>query len=219
MASLRVKICGVTTEGDARKAASLGADAVGINFYGGSPRYVDPARAHAILRSLPPFVDPVGVFVNQPLSHVFVLLGQLGGIQTIQWHGDNRELSDAFPYRLIQAFAVRDESSLADVNRFLDVCRRMNRLPTAVLLDAHVPGQYGGTGQTAPWKLLADFRPGVPVILAGGLTPENVADAVTVVRSYAVDVASGVESQPGVKDAEKMYRFIQAAREAAARCG
>src|SRR5205814_10530314 len=102
--------------------------------------------------------------------------------------------------------------SLNDISRYLDVCRNTNRLPAAILLDAHVPGQYGGTGQKAPWHLLADFKPGVPVLLAGGLTPDNVAEAVRVVRPYAVDVASGVEARPGHKDEDKMRRFIANAR-------
>jgi phosphoribosylanthranilate isomerase len=214
---LRVKICGVTNEADARLAALSGADAVGLNFYSGSPRCIDAATAGYILRELPPFVEPVGLFVNQPLRQAFEFLHPLGGIRTIQWHGDNRELSDCFPYRLVAAFAVRDASSLLAVTRYLDTCRGLGRLPAAVLVDAHVPGRHGGTGRTAPWGLLASFQPGVPVILAGGLTPENVAEAVRVVRPYAVDVASGVEHSPGHKDPDRVQRFIDNAREAAAR--
>jgi phosphoribosylanthranilate isomerase len=97
------------------------------------------------------------------------------------------------------------------------VSRALDRRPAAVLLDGHVPGQYGGTGRAAPWELLAEFRPGVPVILAGGLTPENVAEAVRVVRPYGVDVAGGVEAAPGRKDPEKIRRFLANAREAATR--
>jgi phosphoribosylanthranilate isomerase len=217
MSQLRVKICGITNESDARRVAYLGADAVGLNFYAQSKRYIDPKFAEFILRELPPFVDPVAVFVNQPLRQVFELLNQLGRVRTFQWHGDNRELSDAFPFRMISAFAVRDQQSLTDINRYLDVCQGMGRLPAAVLLDAQVPGEYGGTGRTAPWHLLADFRPPVPVILAGGLTPDNVAAAVRLVKPYAVDVASGVEKSPGQKDPEKIRRFIANAREAAAK--
>jgi phosphoribosylanthranilate isomerase len=213
---VRVKICGVTSEDDARAAAALGADAVGLNFSAESPRRIDKATARAILRALPPFIDAVGVFVNQPLAKVFPYANQVGGIRVVQWHGQNRELCDAFPFQLISAWSVRDTSSILDVNRYLDVCRGSNRLPAAVLVDGHASGQHGGTGRVAPWGLLAEFRPGIPVILAGGLTPENVAEAIRVVRPYAVDVASGVESSPGVKDPEKMRRFIANAREAAA---
>jgi phosphoribosylanthranilate isomerase len=112
---------------------------------------------------------------------------------------------------------VQDANSLTAIRRYLDTCKMVGALPSAVLLDAHVAGQFGGTGQTAPWNLLATFRPGVPVILAGGLTAENVAEAVRVVQPWGVDVASGVEYCPGHKDPEKMRRFIGTAREAAAR--
>ena len=216
MATLRIKICGITREADARRAAALGADAIGLNFYAPSPRCVDPVAAQGILRVLPPFVEPVGLFVNVPLQQVFTTLNQIGSIRTVQWHGDQHELCDAFPFQYIPAFPVRDSGCLERILSYLHLCRGMGKLPAAVLVDAHVPGQYGGTGQTAPWELLADFRPGVPLILAGGLTPNNVAEAVRSVRPYGVDVASGVEASPGHKDSEKMYRFIQNAREASA---
>jgi phosphoribosylanthranilate isomerase len=214
---LRIKVCGVTSETDARAAALLGADAVGLNFYPQSPRYIDPATCAPILRQLPPFVEAVGLFVEQPLSYAFQVASQLGRMRTIQWHGGNRELCDAFPFQLVFAFPVRDPRHLLDITRYLDLCRGTGRMPAAILVDAHVPGQHGGTGQTAPWNLLSEFRPGVPLILAGGLTPANVAEAVRIVRPYGVDVASGVESSPGVKDPEKVRRFIGNAREAAAR--
>jgi phosphoribosylanthranilate isomerase len=214
---VRIKICGATRAADAHEAARLGADAVGLNFYEGSPRRIDPAVVEAVLRDLPPFVEAVGVFVKRPLCEIFAQLGPWRRLRTVQWHGDDCELGDGRPYRLIPAFPVRDASSLEVVTRHLDACRALGSVPAAVLLDGHAPGQYGGTGRIAPWELIAAFRPGVPVILAGGLTPENVAEAVRVVRPYAVDVASGVESAPGRKDAEKMRRFIAAAREAAAK--
>jgi phosphoribosylanthranilate isomerase len=214
MTPLRIKICGVTSEADACRAAELGADAVGLNFYARSPRHIDGVMANFIVRALPPFVEPVAVFVSQPLKQVFDQLNQLGAIRTFQWYGDHRELADPYPFRLIAAFPVRDAASVVVITRYLDLCRDLGRLPSAVLVDAHAPGQHGGTGQTVPWKLLADFRPDVPLILAGGLTPENVAQAIRLVRPYAVDVASGVESAPGQKDTDKMRRFIANAREA-----
>jgi phosphoribosylanthranilate isomerase len=107
---------------------------------------------------------------------------------------------------------VRDAASLDQITACLDLLRAAGAAPAAILVDAHVPGQYGGTGQTAPWHLLADFQPGVPLILAGGLTPDNVAEAIRIVRPYAVDVASGVESSPGKKDPDKLRRFIDAVR-------
>jgi phosphoribosylanthranilate isomerase len=214
---VRVKICGVTTEGDARQAALLGADAIGLNFYEGSPRCLRPSAAQLILRELPPLVAAVGVFVEMPLRQAFEQIQALGRINLIQWHGQNRELSDCFPYHLISAFPVRDAASLQAIQRYLDACRVADRMPAALLLDGHMPGQHGGTGQTAPWQLLASFRPGVPIILAGGLTADNVAEAIRIVRPYGVDVASGVENAPGRKDADKMRRFLANAREAAAR--
>ncbi len=132
----------------------------------------------------------------------------------IQLHGECEPvLHDAL--RVIPAFPVRDAQSLVRIVRYLKTMRELHyRLPPAVLVDAHVPGMHGGTGQTAPWQLLAGFDPGVPVILAGGLTPDNVAEAIRIVRPYAVDVASGVEIAPGRKDPEKLRRFIENARSA-----
>jgi phosphoribosylanthranilate isomerase len=212
---VRIKICGVKRPGDARQAALLGADAIGLNFHPPSPRYLVPLASEPVLRVLPPFVEAVGVFVEQPLRNVFHTLNQLGGVHTVQWYGSQRELCDAFPFRLIMCFPVQDQRSLLDITRYLDTCRAMDRMPDAILVDAALPGQHGGTGQALPWGLLAQFRPGVPLFLAGGLTPENVAEAIRVVRPYGVDVASGVEERPGVKDVEKMRRFIGNAREAA----
>ena len=209
---MRIKICGVTCAKDAAVAAALGADAIGLNFYSASPRSVDRARAGAILRALPPFVEPVGIFVNSALGEVLETIASVGRIRTIQWHGEDREACAGYGASFIPAFPVRDQESLAAIARYVKMAGERNHLPAAVLVDAHVRGQYGGTGQRAPWELLADFRPGVPLILAGGLTPENVADAIRIVRPYAVDVASGVESSPGKKDSEKMKRFIDAVR-------
>ena len=172
---VRIKICGVTTAADAHEAARLGADAVGLNFYEGSPRRIEPAEVENVLRELPPFVEAVGVFVNRPLCEIIAYLGPWRRLRTVQWHGDGCEPGDGRPYRLIPAFPVRDAASLAAVTAHLDACRSVGPLPAAVLLDGHSPGQHGGTGRIAPWELIAAFRPGVPVILAGGLTPENVA--------------------------------------------
>lgn len=213
---VRVKVCGITNVPDAEQAALLGADAVGLNFYRASPRYLNPAAAASVLRALPPFVEPVALFVEQPLREVFETLNRLGAVRTFQWYGGRHELSDTFPFRYVPAFPVRDRDSLRVIAGFVEMCAGRGALPAAVLVDAHVPGRHGGTGRTVPWHLLEDFRPGVPVVLAGGLTPDNVAEAVRRVRPYAVDVASGVERGPGLKDAEKMRRFLDNAHEAAA---
>ncbi len=214
---LRVKICGVTTESDARQAAQLGADAIGLNFFAGSSRFVTIETAQLILQALPPFVSAVGVYVDLPMWDIMDQLCHLPRIHLIQWHGTNHEVRDRSAYHYIAAFPVKNVESLQSIQRYIETCRSMGCLPSALLLDGHAPGQHGGTGQPAPWHLLESFQPGVPIILAGGLTPDNVAEAVRVVRPYGVDVASGVEQIPGVKDVEKMRRFIANAREAAAR--
>jgi phosphoribosylanthranilate isomerase len=212
---LRIKICGVTTPEDAREAALLGADAVGLNFAPGSPRCIDGEMARAILEVLPPLVTPVSVWARLSLKEIYPQVDALGRVRVIQWHGLDHEPPAPFPYQTIPAFQVRDCQSLALIERYLEGCRSLGRLPAALLLDGYAPGQLGGTGHPAPWDLLADFRPGVPIILAGGLTPENVAEAVSTVRPHAVDVASGVEKAPGQKDPDRMQQFITNARAAA----
>jgi phosphoribosylanthranilate isomerase len=214
---LRIKICGVTREDDLLQAVRLGADAIGINFHPQSPRYVEPTACTPLLKALPPFVEAVGVFVDVPLRGVFSALNTLGRVRTAQWYGKQREVCDGYPFHVIQCFPLADAAGLRKIAQYLDMARSVRQSPSAVLIDAQVAGQHGGTGKTVPWQLLADFDPGVPLILAGGLKPDNVAEAVRVVRPYAVDVASGVESAPGRKDAEKMRRFIDNAREAAAK--
>ena len=213
---VRIKICGVTTVADAKLAARLGADALGLNFAQESPRRITPIDAESILRELPPFIEPVGVFVNQPLRDLFTQAEQLGRVRTVQWHGKQRELSDGYPFRLIQAFQIRDKQSILEMERYLDLCRNTGQLPAAVLVDGFHPTQLGGTGATAPWKLIAKHAPkDVPLILAGGLTPDNVGEAIRIVKPYAVDVASGVEMTLGKKDPAKIAQFTYNARLAA----
>jgi phosphoribosylanthranilate isomerase len=216
MSPLRVKICGVTTPADVAACAAAGADAVGVNFHPGSKRYVDPRQSQPLVRSIPPLMAGVGVFVGLPFRQIAALAYQLG-LRGVQYHGEPRPPEDLFPFSLIAAFPVRDKSSLAEIDRYLDTCRAAGQLPSAILLDAYVEGQEGGTGTRAPWELIAGYEPGLPVVLAGGRAPENVGEAIRVVRPAAVDVASGVESAPGRKDTEKVRAFVANAREAAAR--
>jgi len=217
---LLVKICGVTDEADAVQAAELAADAIGLNFYKGSPRYVTPDKAESIIRELPPFVEPVGIFVSNGFPPHLETIHKLG-LRTIQFHRPDDDLvfvflTGPFGFRLISAFSVGENNDLQGISHYLKKCRqKRGALPAAILVDARVSGEFGGTGKTVPWDLLADFRPEVPLILAGGLTPENVAEAVRIVRPYGVDVASGVEKSPGRKDTDKMKRFIENARGAA----
>jgi phosphoribosylanthranilate isomerase len=185
-----------------------GADALGLNFFPGSPRHLSSAAAAQVLRALPPFVEAVGVFADVPLRAACAHLHALGRILTFQMHGRIGEPADCSPYRFIPAFQVREVADLLAVAAYLDSCRA-----AGCLLQ---PGLTGGTGRAAPWDLVASPRLDVPLILAGGLTPENVAEAVRRVRPYAVDVASGVESSPGCKDPDKVRRFVDNARAAAA---
>ena len=212
MPGIRVKICGVTTPDDARFAAACGADAIGLNFYPESPRYLDPRQAAAVVRALPPFTAPVGVFVGTALRRACAVAFQLG-LRAVQTYDDHPPAEDTFPFAHVPSFRVKDAAGLDHVRRFVDAATRSGRPPAAVLVDSHVEGQMGGTGHRAPWELLAGFDPGVPLILAGGLTPENLAEAVALVRPWGVDVASGVESAPGRKDPDKVSRFIRAARQ------
>jgi len=211
LSRIRVKICGVTTVEDIRLAADAGADAIGLNFHAPSPRYVNPHAAAPLIRALPPYLSAVGVFVEQPVRQMCALAYQLG-LQAVQWVGREPPAEDTYPFGLITAFRVQHAAELATIRTYVELMRKAGRAPAAVLIDAHVPGQFGGTGQIAPWELLTGFDPGVPLILAGGLTPDNVAEAIRIVRPYGVDVASGVEASPGRKDPEKVRRFVDAVR-------
>jgi phosphoribosylanthranilate isomerase len=203
---VRVKICGVTTPADTAFAADCGADAVGLNFFPRSPRFLTTSQAEAVIRELPAFTAAVGVFVDTPEDDIRAHARQLG-LRAVQSYATDPPTGTYFPAAHIPAFRMKDAADLDVVRRFVAACR-----PAAVLIDSFVPGEMGGTGHHAPWHLLAGFNPGVPVILAGGLTPENVADAISVVRPWGVDVASGVESAPGRKDPGRVRAFVQAAR-------
>jgi phosphoribosylanthranilate isomerase len=199
-----IKICGVTTPEDARFAAAAGADAVGINLWPRSKRYADDAAARAVVAALPPGVLKVGVFVNAPAAEVAARVASLG-LDRAQLHGDETPAEFAgLGERLIRVVRVRDEASFAAAEGWS---------PPLYLYDALVDG-FGGAGVTAPWPLIARLARR-PFLLAGGLTPENVADAIAATRPDGVDVASGVESAPGRKDPERVRRFIEAARAAA----
>ena len=210
MAQVRIKICGVTTPDDVRMVADAGADAVGLNFYSKSSRYLEPHAAIALLRAFPAFVAPIGVFVETPIRQATALAFQLG-LRGLQTYTDRPLADDVFPFSSIPAFRVKNAESLAAVKQFVE---RSAHKPAAVLIDSYVAGEMGGTGHKAPWHLLAGFDPGVPIILAGGLTPENVAEAIQVVQPWGVDVASGVEFTPGKKDAAKVRAFVKNVREA-----
>ncbi len=201
---VRVKICGITNVKDARTAARLGADALGFNFFRGSPRYIRPERARAIIAALPPFVVNVGVFVDEEPERILELCAQCH-LDAVQMHGDEapRLVHAVTGLRRIKALRIADARDVA-------LCRRYR--VDAYLLDARVPGEYGGTGKTFNWELAREAAAFGPVILAGGLTPENVGEAIAAAQPYAVDAASGIERAPGEKDRDRMAEFIRRAK-------
>ncbi len=199
----RVKICGITEFEDARDAALLGASAIGFNFYEKSPRYIEPARASKIIDHLPPFVTTVGVFVNHPDPHNLEDFALSLGLHAVQLHGNESPDYCAVIQRVkvIKVFRV-------DANFRVEMLR--NHGSSTFLLDAASPSQYGGTGKAFKWDQVYGANAFGSIIIAGGLTPENVAHVVEELHPFAVDVASGVETKPGKKDYEKMRRFIEA---------
>jgi len=214
----RIKICGLRSVEDARIAIDAGADAIGLNFYGKSCRYVKPEMAKEIAAEIMSDAIPVGLFVNHSAEDIRTICHEVG-LQVVQLHGDeppeflgqiNRD------YDIVRARRI-SEKGLVEISEDLQACAELSgSCPDALLLDAAAPGQYGGTGKTISWLEIANHHDqlGIPLILAGGLTPENVAEAIRTVRPHGVDVASGVESSPGVKDKEKMRLFVAAARAA-----
>jgi phosphoribosylanthranilate isomerase len=204
--SVKVKICGITRVADAQAAASAGADMIGLMLYEHSPRHVTLGAASEIARALPPFVMRVGVFVNPEEEFVLRAIAECG-LGLLQFHGDEpSEFCTQFGLMSMKALRVRDAESLKGLEKYQT---------DAFLLDAHSPTGLGGTGEQFNWELAVEAQKlGKPIFLAGGLTPENVAAAVRQVHPFAVDVSSGVESAPGIKDAAKVRAFIAAARAA-----
>jgi phosphoribosylanthranilate isomerase len=204
-ARLLVKICGVTSPADAELAVEAGADAIGVNLWPDSKRFVDDGSARDVLAAIPEGVLKVGVFVNAPIEEVLSRVVSLG-LDRAQLHGNERaqDYAALAPEVLIRAARVRDESTFQTEALWR---------PSLWLYDAFSPG-YGGSGHRAPWPLVAKLGRR-PFLLAGGLTPENVAAAIAAVRPDGVDTASGVESTPRRKDPDKLRRFVEAARAAA----
>jgi phosphoribosylanthranilate isomerase len=195
-----VKICGITRLEDAEAAAQAGAAAVGFVFWPGSPRYVDPFRARAIAARLPPFVTTVGVFVNQPTAYI-AGVASLVRLGAVQLHGDETPgAAEALPLPVIKAIRLGDAGIAGWPAR------------TTLLLDAHDPVRRGGTGQTIDWSAAAAVAAERRVLLAGGLTPDNVREAVMRVRPFGIDVSSGVESAPGIKDPQRIRALFESLR-------
>jgi phosphoribosylanthranilate isomerase len=192
-----VKVCGITRLEDAAAAVGAGARALGFVFWPESPRFIDPYRAHAIVAKLPPFITPVGLFVNQ--SHEYVTgVASLVRLGAVQLHGDESVgFAESIRHPLIKALTLGD---------------RIEAWPARmrVLLDAHDPARRGGTGRTIDWTAAAAIASARPILLAGGITPENVAEAVARVRPFGIDVSSGVERSPGIKDHNKINALFEA---------
>ena len=213
----RIKICGITRVEDARAAADAGADAIGLNFYPRSKRHVSREAAGRIVAALPAGVAKVGVFVNASAEEVRETASQLR-LDWVQLHGDEPPefLAELAGLPTIRALRC-DASGLEWIEQHLARCTHLGCLPEGVLIDALAPGEYGGTGRRAPWELLTGERlwlGGRPLILAGGLVPENVETAIRTVHPAAVDTAGGVERVPGVKDHDRLQSFVEAARRA-----
>ena len=203
---VKIKICGITELDDALHAIDCGADALGFVFYEGSPRAITRHKAQAIIAQLPPFVTVVGLFVNAAPRTVREIADDCG-LDLIQYHGDESpEMVRLAPRRAIRALRVRENEIFAEIDRYP---------ASGLLLDVWVAGEFGGTGVLCNWEIAAEIAQKRPVILAGGLTPENVATAIQAVRPYGVDVSSGVEATPGHKDRKKVAAFIKAAQIAA----
>jgi phosphoribosylanthranilate isomerase len=205
--SLKIKICGITNQEDADIAIQEGADALGFVFYPQSPRYVQPAVAQHIIASLPPFVVPVGVFVNQDLDMVKRVFDDCG-LALAQLHGDESPgFCESLHRPVLRAIRLRGRSS------FLALAEWKGRIGVrGFIVDTFSDTAYGGTGHTTDWSLAAEVAKAAPMLLAGGLTPGNVQEAIRQVRPYGVDVSSGVERSPGQKDPDKIRGFIQAVR-------
>ena len=205
---MKIKICGITNMEDAMAAADAGADALGFVFFEESPRYIDPVRAGEIIDALPPFISAVGVFVDADENFVKYAVNE-SGVGILQFHGSEPpDYCDSFGMPYVKALRVKDMESLSALNEY--------KYAAAFLLDTYSEEEPGGTGMTFNWDMAAAASrgrsTGGPIILAGGLTAENVAEAIRKVRPYAVDVSSGVEARKGKKDAEKIRRFITAIR-------
>ena len=205
MVDIRIKICGITNVADALQAVEAGADALGFVFYDKSPRFVTPHEVQKIIAELPPFVTTVGLFVNEPIPRIRRIMAA-ARLDVVQLHGDEQP-DDCLiePLRVIKALRIRDAASLEGANLYQ---------VSALLFDAWHDEHYGGTGLNFDWQLAERLTGKCPLILAGGLTPENIIDAVRQVKPYGVDVSSGVEAQPGKKDHQKVAEFIRRVRNA-----
>jgi phosphoribosylanthranilate isomerase len=218
----RIKICGITNLEDARVAVEAGADALGFIFVEKTPRFVTPEQATSIIRRLPPFVTPVGVFWDHPAGHVKAVV-EACGLRVVQFHGDETpEDCQGYSVPVIKTIKLPPATTIDGLPEYR-VTERFGaflyrKVVAAYLLDSQARWSEGEGREPLEWRgirVMAETQPRearVPIVLSGGLTPDNVATAVDIVRPFAVDVNSGVEAQPGKKDPHKVRRFIEAAR-------
>lgn len=207
-----IKICGIRDLETAQAVAACGVQAIGLNFFDRSPRVVSPDVAADIVSRIPAEVEPVGLFVNHSVEHIH-RLAAFCRLRTVQLHGDEppETIAELARYRVIRAFRVGHEG-LSEVAEYIERCRELGALPWACLVDARVEGVYGGTGMTVSWETIArEYRVAEwpPLILAGGLRPENVASAIRTTNPWGVDVAGGVEASSGVKEMGRVRAFVE----------
>lgn len=228
MLPFKIKICGLTDPANVRPTVEAGAQALGLNFFNGSKRYVDPDQAVLLGESIPAEIMRVGVFVNDMMSPMMIHATGIPRLDFIQLHGEEtvQEVADLFELLgghdtddiseklpgIIKAFRLKSDPE-AEIGPFVDECQQRGVPLAAMLIDAFSTAGHGGTGERADWAALGRWtdRRGVPLILAGGITPENVAEAIATVRPDAIDTASGVESAPGIKDPARVRALVQAA--------
>ncbi|MBF0281311.1 MAG: phosphoribosylanthranilate isomerase [Zetaproteobacteria bacterium] len=200
----RLKVCGITRQSDAMAASLMGVDALGFVFYKPSPRYVCPEKAAEIIRGLPPFVTSVGLFVNPTQSEIDDVL-RIAPLHNIQLHGDESpQFCQAQSLPIIKSLAIETVNDLKHAHDY----------PCALLLDTKAPkGVYGGTGKAFDWDVLSHFDHDYPLLLAGGLRPDNVVEAMSKRMWFALDVSSGVESSAGIKESALISQFLMAMRQ------
>ena len=203
MSRVKVKICGVRSLEEAQSAVDAGADALGFNFWSPSARYIEPHAARDVIERIPPTVCTVGVFVNEEANRIVDIASELG-LSAVQLHGDEspefcERLTSIKTFKTIKAIRVGQDFDLSVIESY-----RVNM----VLLDSSSEGSYGGTGRKFDWRIAIEAKHLAPIILAGGLTIDNVWDAITEVRPAAIDVCSGVEAEPGRKDMDKLQGFM-----------
>ncbi len=202
---IKIKICGITNTEDALWAVNLKIDALGFIF-AESPRKVEPEIVQKIIRFLPPFISSVGVFVNEDRKKVEEIAENCG-LTTLQFHGEeSSSYCEGFKQKVVKAFRVKDKSVLEKAVQYKDKV-------DGYLLDTYSPSKYGGTGKTFEWSIAKEIKEfGLPIILSGGLNPQNIREAISEVEPYGIDVSSGVEERPGKKNLEKLINFVRIVR-------